>query len=114
MCSATSFFALLITIFPQPELFAGTIWQNLDPFGKHSEEDLRRALLNAQGLDDEDDEPSKERLTLETQVSSRGGNLSAGQRQVIALARAIVRKSKILFMDEATSSIGQLLHLDIG
>lgn len=98
---------LSLTALPQPELFAGTIWENLDPFGKHGKDDLHRALLSAQGIDDEVDDMSKDRLTLETLVSSRGGNLSAGQRQVIALARAIVRKSRILFMDEATSSIGQ-------
>ena len=82
--------------------------ENLDPFNQHPDQnkdkDLLRALLDAQGLDAASAERTM--LTLDTQVASRGANLSAGQRQVIALARAIVRGSKLLFMDEATSSIG--------
>ena len=46
-----------------------------------------------------------EKLTLGTEVASGGKNLSAGQRQIIALARAIVRKSKLLIMDEGMRSI---------
>ncbi|PIL29368.1 ATP-binding cassette transporter [Ganoderma sinense ZZ0214-1] len=95
-----------LTIIPQtPELFQGTIRENLDPFGRSSESDLRRALLGAQGLDDVSEALDSDRLELDTQVSSGGKNLSAGQRQIIALARAIVRKSKLLILDEATSSI---------
>ena len=45
-------------------------------------------------------ESANEKLTLSTEVASGGKNLSAGQRQIIALARAIVRKSKVLIMDE--------------
>jgi len=46
------------------------------------------------------------KFTLDSTISSGGGNLSVGQRQIIALARAIVRDSKLLILDEATSSIG--------
>ena len=45
-------------------------------------------------------ESANEKLTLSTEVASGGKNLSHGQRQIIALARAIVRKSKLLIMDE--------------
>ncbi|KAL0959258.1 hypothetical protein HGRIS_014529 [Hohenbuehelia grisea] len=94
-----------ITIIPQvPELLSGTLRQNLDPFGQHEDVVLNDALRAAglytlQGADDAG------RVGLDTQVSSGGGNLSVGQRQIIALARAMVRQSKLLILDEATSVI---------
>jgi predicted ABC-type transport system involved in lysophospholipase L1 biosynthesis ATPase subunit len=48
----------------------------------------------------------KHEITLDTVVESGGSNFSQGQRQIIALARAFVRRSKILIMDEATAAIG--------
>ena len=93
-----------VTIIPQvPELLSDTLRGNLDPFGQHDDASLNDALQSAglfsvQGKDDDG------RITLDTAISSGGGNLSIGQRQILALARAIVRRSKLLILDEGESS----------
>ncbi|KII86412.1 hypothetical protein PLICRDRAFT_144122 [Plicaturopsis crispa FD-325 SS-3] len=79
-----------ITIIPQvPELLSGTLRQNLDPLGQYDDAVLNDAL-RASGLHSLQAEEKDGRITLESPIASAGGNLSVGQRQIIALARAIL------------------------
>ncbi|KAJ7891356.1 P-loop containing nucleoside triphosphate hydrolase protein [Mycena olivaceomarginata] len=93
-----------ITIIPQiPELLNGTLRMNLDPLGEHDDATLNAALRAAglfalQGGVGASGEGPK--ITLDTMLASGGGNLSQGQRQILALSRALIRGSKILILDE--------------
>ena len=86
--------------FPKPELISGSLRENLDPFEEHDDFTLNDALKSAGLQALQEDMPEKDRITLDTLVSSGGANFSLGQRQIIALARAIVRRSKLLILDE--------------
>jgi ABC-type multidrug transport system fused ATPase/permease subunit len=90
----------------QPDLIGGTLRQNLDPFGEHDDQTLNSALSSAGLQSIQQNLSSDDRINLDTVVVSSGSNFSVGQRQIIALARAIIRRSKLLILDEATSAIG--------
>ncbi|KAF0332845.1 ABC transporter, partial [Gigaspora margarita] len=115
-----------ITIIPQdPVLFNGTIRSNLDPFNQHVDLELWNALYRVHLVktvnftsEKEESEKSEvvysisdqkydkqEPIMLDSPIKENGSNFSQGQRQLIAMARALVQHSKLIIMDEATASI---------
>lgn len=104
-----------LSIIPQdPVLFNGTIRSNLDPFNEHSDDVLWVALRRTQIFTAEKMEEVKlqnkeseelDKFHLDQPVVDEGSNFSLGEKQLISFARALVRNTKILILDEATSSV---------
>ncbi|KZT73648.1 ABC protein [Daedalea quercina L-15889] len=104
-----------LSIIPQdPLLFSGTIRSNLDPFDQYTDAHLWDALRRSylidnpvnKGIDYSDGtDTATSRFNLDTVIESEGANLSVGERSLLSLARALVKDSQVVVLDEATASV---------
>ena len=89
-----------LTIIPQePTIIEGTLRENVDPSNNFSDEQIKSILYDV-GLDD-----FLEDKDLNYEIENNGNNISIGEKQLICIARALIKKSKIILMDEATANI---------
>uniref|UniRef100_A0A6N2JWM3 ABC-type xenobiotic transporter n=1 Tax=Salix viminalis TaxID=40686 RepID=A0A6N2JWM3_SALVM len=91
-----------LSIIPQdPTMFEGTVRSNLDPLEEYTDEQIWEALDKCQL----GDEVRKKEMKLDSSVIENGENWSMGQRQLACLGRVLLKKSKVLVLDEATASV---------
>lgn len=85
-------------------MFAGTVRDNLDPERERSDAELWTSLQRV-GLSSSEAPGRPDKFSLDATVEEGGANFSAGERQLVSLARAFVKNSRLVIMDEATSAV---------